>query len=213
MISPDVAIQFTAVSAVLALAPGPDNLYVLMQSAINGSRMGIAVTLGLCTGLVIHTSAVALGVAAIFQASAAAFTALKIIGAAYLLYLAYGAFKAGAGKPLTDEGTAGAATEKTALVLYARGVLMNVTNPKVAIFFLAFLPQFVKVDAGAVPLQVAQLGALFMMTALVIFCGIACAAGSLNGWLKRSPRSITLMNKVAGCVFIGLAAKLAMAQR
>ncbi|MFC5771201.1 LysE family translocator [Thauera sinica] len=212
MIPLDVAVQFIVVSIALALVPGPDNLFVLLQSAIGGSRRGVAVTLGLCTGLVVHTAAVALGVAAIFQASATAFTALKILGAAYLLYLAYGAFRAGGGTP-AGGGTEGAAAERSGLALYGRGVLMNLTNPKVAIFFLAFLPQFVKADAGSVTFQIAQLGMLFILSALVVFCAIACAAGSLGGWLKRSPRAIPVMNKVAGCVFVGLAARLAMAER
>lgn len=211
MISLEVALQFIVTSAVLAAIPGPDNLFVLMQSALYGSRKGVAVTLGLCTGLIVHTLAVAFGVAAIFQASAAAFTALKIVGAAYLLYLAYGAFKASGAS--SDSGGAEATPERSTSALYVRGIVMNVTNPKVAIFFLAFLPQFVQADAGSVPLQVIQLGVLFIATALVVFSGIALASGRLAGWLRRSPRAIGRMNKVAGFVFIGLAAKLAMAQR
>lgn len=211
MISLDLALQFVAVSAVLALAPGPDNLFVLMQSATGGRRRGVAVTLGLCTGLLAHTGAVALGVAAIFQASATAFAVLKYVGAGYLLYLAYGAFKAGAST--TADAASGRPPEQSLRTLYLRGILMNVTNPKVAIFFLAFLPQFTHADAGPVPLQIVQLGALFIATALVVFGAIACAAGGLNGWLRRSPRAVPLMNKLTGLVFAGLAAKLATAQR
>ncbi|MEH6415968.1 LysE family translocator [Pseudomonas sp. CGJS7] len=215
MIASDVAVQFIVTSAVLAAIPGPDNLFVLMQSALNGSRKGVAVTLGLCTGLLAHTTAVAFGVAAVFQASATAFTALKLVGAAYLLYLAYGAFKAGrgTGDAGAQDSAVEAAPEASAWALFARGIVMNITNPKVAIFFLAFLPQFVKTDAGPVPLQVAQLGALFIATTLVVFSGIAMASGKLSVWLRRSPRAIARMNTVAGCVFVGLAAKLATAQR
>ncbi|MFL9710067.1 LysE family translocator [Methylobacillus sp. Pita1] len=215
MVSIDTALQFVAVSAVLALAPGPDNMFVLMQSAAGGARKGIAVTLGLCTGLVVHTAAVAFGVAAIFQASAAAFTALKIAGAAYLLYLAYGAFTSGMGASPGNEGTAHPDKDTIGLDkgLYQRGILMNVTNPKVALFFLAFLSQFVKDGAGPAPLQILQLGALFMITTLVIFSLVAYTAGRLSRWLQRSPKAVRNMNRIAGVVFIGLAARLITAQR
>ncbi|MGY1490134.1 LysE family translocator [Methylobacillus pratensis] len=215
MVSIDTALQFVAVSAVLALAPGPDNMFVLMQSAAGGVRKGIAVTLGLCTGLVVHTAAVAFGVAAIFQASAAAFTALKIVGAVYLLYLAYGAFTSGMGASPGNKGTAHPNQDTIGLDkgLYQHGILMNVTNPKVALFFLAFLPQFVKDGAGAAPLQISQLGVLFMITTLVIFSLVAYTAGRLSRWLQRSPKAVRNMNRIAGVVFIGLAARLLTAQR
>lgn len=208
MIPPETALQFVAVAAVLALVPGPDNLFVLMQSAIRGARSGLAVTLGLCTGLIVHTTAVAFGVAALFAASALAFIALKIVGAAYLLYLAYGAFRAGATAAPAADPAAGSAR-----ALYLRGVAMNITNPKVAIFFLAFLPQFVAADRGPVAWQILQLGALFMATSLLVFGAIAAISGRLSGWLRRSPRAVPAMNKIAGLVFVGLAAKLATAQR
>lgn len=208
MISAATALQFIVVAAVLAAVPGPDNVFVLMQSAIKGVRSGVAVTLGLCTGLIVHTTAVAFGAAAIFAASATAFTALKLIGAAYLLYLAWGAFRAKASDDTVTDGTA-----ETGASLYLRGVVMNITNPKVAIFFLAFFPQFVVPGNGPVPLQIFQLGLLFIATTFVVFGGVALAAGRLSGWLRRSPRAVPLMTKVAGIVFVGLAAKLATAQR
>ena len=212
MISTDVAVQFVLVSLVLGFAPGPDNAYVLMQSAISGTRRGMAVTLGLCTGLVAHTAAVALGVAAIFQASELAFTLLKVIGAGYLLYLAYGAFKASAHAGSSLE-TSEAPAEKSLRALYLRGILMNITNPKVGMFFLAFLPQFVRPESGPVPLQIVQLGVLFMLVTVVSFGLIALMAGQLSGWLRRSPRAFPIMNGLVGCVFVGMAIKLATAQR
>lgn len=212
MISFDVAIQFILVSIVLGFAPGPDNTYVLMQSAISGTRRGIAVTMGLCTGIIVHTVAVALGVAAIFQASALAFTLLKIVGAVYLLYLAYGAFKA-SNQALSDTKSATTSTEKSIHSLYLRGILMNLTNPKVGMFFLAFLPQFVRAEAGPIPFQIAQLGLLFILVTLVSFSLIAFMAGQISGWLRRSPRAFPIMNKLVGCLFVGMAVKLATAQR
>ena len=199
---------FAAASVTLALAPGPDNVFVLTQSALHGPRAGLLVTLGLATGLLVHTAAVALGVAAVFESSALAFDLLKFAGAAYLLYLAWGAFRAGA-ETLPD----GAVPALGAARLYRRGIVMNVTNPKVAIFFLAFLPQFADPDRAPVPLQVLLFGVVFIACALLVFSSIAWGAGRLGGWLRRSPGAQVLMNRVAGAVFVALALRLASAQR
>ena len=208
MIGSADALLFVAASVALALAPGPDNVFVLTQSALHGRRAGLLVTLGLCTGLVAHTAAVALGAAAVLATSALAFTALKLVGAAYLLYLAFGAFRAGA-EPLP----AGGAPRIDGWRLYRRGVVMNVTNPKVAIFFLAFLPQFTDPARGGVAAQVMLYGALFIGSALAVFSSIAWGAGLIGGWLRRTPRAQVIMNRVAGAVFVALAIRLASATR
>jgi threonine/homoserine/homoserine lactone efflux protein len=196
---------FLAASFLLGLAPGPDNIFVMTQSALYGRRSGLLVTVGLCTGLVVHTSAVAFGVAAVIRASATAFAALKIVGACYLLYLAWHAFRAPA------SGADGAeAAAVTGPRLYARGIVMNVTNPKVSIFFLAFLPQFVVPESGPVIPQIFLLGGLFMATTLVVFGTVALAAGTLGAWLRRSPRIQVYLNRAAALVFVLLAAKLAL---
>jgi threonine/homoserine/homoserine lactone efflux protein len=199
---------FTSASVLLALAPGPDNIFVLTQSALKGKLVGIVVTLGLCTGLIVHTSAVALGVAAIFQASALAFNLLKYAGAAYLLYLAWGAFRAGA-STLDNLET----REISLWRSYLRGIIMNVTNPKVSIFFLAFLPQFTNPANGSLPLQLIVLGLLFILATIVVFGTISLLAGMLGQWLRRSERAQVLLNRIAGAVFAGLAIKLATASR
>jgi threonine/homoserine/homoserine lactone efflux protein len=199
---------FTSASVLLALAPGPDNIFVLTQSALKGKLVGIVVTLGLCTGLIVHTSAVALGVAAIFQASALAFNLLKYAGAAYLLFLAWGAFRAGASTLDNRE------TRETSLWrYYLRGIIMNVTNPKVSIFFLAFLPQFTNPAKGSLPLQLIILGLLFILATIVVFGTISLLAGMLGQWLRRSERAQVLLNRIAGAIFAGLALKLATASR
>ena len=208
MIESSDALLFVAASVALALAPGPDNVFVLTQSALHGRRAGLLVTLGLCTGLVAHTAAVALGAAAVLATSALAFTALKLVGAAYLLYLAFGAFRAGA-EPLPEGG----APARDGWRLYRRGIVMNVTNPKVAIFFLAFLPQFADPARGAVAVQVMLYGALFIGSALAVFSSIAWGAGLIGGWLRRTPRAQIVMNRVAGAVFVALAIRLASATR
>ncbi|ADW18100.1 Lysine exporter protein (LYSE/YGGA) [Desulfobulbus propionicus DSM 2032] len=201
-------ILFASASLLLALAPGPDNIFVLTQSALKGKLVGLVVTLGLCTGLVVHTSAVALGVAAIFQASALAFNLLKFAGAAYLLYLAWGAFRAG-----TSSLESEASREIGLGRFYLRGIIMNVTNPKVSIFFLAFLPQFTRPEQGHLPLQMFILGGIFILATLLVFGSVSLLAGVLGQWLRRSERAQKLLTRTAGAIFAALALKLATASR
>ena len=203
-------IAFFGVAVLLALTPGPDNLFVLVQSAQRGWRAGMCVVLGLCLGLVGHTAAVALGLAAVFAASSAAFTALKLCGAAYLAWLAWGALRA----PATAGG-AQALPEQAggALRMVGRGVVMNLTNPKVLIFFLAFLPQFADPARGALAPQIMALGLVFMAATLLVFGAIACFSGAFGALLQRSARAQRLLNRTAGLVFLGLAVRLATAQR
>lgn len=207
MIPLDVLLIFTAASAALAIAPGPDNIFVLSQSALHGRRAGIYITLGLCSGLVVHIAAVALGVAAVLMASTFAFTVLKMLGAAYLLYLAWQAFRAG------GTGMSASAQALSGRALYIRGIVMNVSNPKVAIFFLAFLPQFVDPSRGFVSSQIALLGAVFMMTAFIIFSGIAWAASTLARWIMNSNRHQVILNRLTGAIFVALACRLVASER
>lgn len=208
MLSPDTLLLFLTASLLLCIAPGPDNIFVLTQSMLRGVSSGLLVTLGLCTGLLVHTSAVALGVAVIFQQSLLAFIILKLCGAAYLLYLAWGAFRAGA----SGLGSLKAAVlDKTAL--YRRGIVMNITNPKVSIFFLAFLPQFTNPTKGHLTLQLLELGAIFIVCTLLVFGLVSLLAGKLGSWFSQSPKAEVVMNRVAGSVFAVLAIKLALTER
>jgi len=208
MVSAESSLAFFAASALLAVAPGPDNLFVLAQSAMSGRKAGLLVVLGLSTGLLFHTAAVALGLAALFATSVVAFTLVKWAGAAYLCWLAWQAFRAPAG----DRGGQGA-PQRSSGQLYRRGIVMNLTNPKVSIFFLAFLPQFVDPARGGVGLQVAWLGFLFIVSTLLVFGAIALFAGSAGDLLRRSPRAQKALNWIAGGVFVALAARLATAER
>jgi len=203
MIPVESLITFLLASVLLGLAPGPDNIFVLTQSALYGRREGVLVTIGLCTGLIVHTSAVAFGVAAIFQTSAVAFTALKIVGSLYLLYLAWLAFSASTSKLESSK-----ANKLSGPQLYLRGIIMNVTNPKVSIFFLAFLPQFAVPENGPVMQQIFMLGLLFIFVTLVVFGGIAFLAGTIGTWLNQSPKAQVYLNRIAGTVFVGLSLKL-----
>ena len=208
MLPIETVMIFFAASIALALAPGPDNIFVLTQSALHGRKAGLLVTLGLCTGLLLHTGAVSLGVAAVFQTSTLAFNILKAVVECYLLFLAWQAFRAGAVK-IDEKRHVDMSWRK----LFSRGVVMNISNPKVAIFFLAFLPQFADPSRGSITIQLLVFGGLFIIATLLIFGTIAWTAGLLGDWLKGSARAQKIMNRVAGTVFTGLALKLAISER
>ena len=160
--------------------------------------------LGLCTGLIFHTLAVILGVAVIIQTTIFAFTILKIIGAMYLLYLAWQIFKAGNQKIDTKNNNVNIDYKK----LYYRGIIMNITNPKVSIFFLAFLPQFTNPNLGSIPLQMLLLGILFLIAALLVFSLIALYSAKLGKIINKSDKSQKILNKLVSLVFVALAIKL-----
>lgn len=200
-------IAFFTVALLLAFAPGPDNLFVLVESASEGCKSGVLVILGLCTGLLVHTAAVAFGLAALFAASAVAFTILKFAGAGYLAYLAWKAWRA---EPGGMEAKAQAAAPWR---LYCRGILMNLTNPKVVLFFLALLPQFVEPKVGPVPLQLCWFGLLFILATLFAFLSIAYLAGHFGEKLRRSDAAQRLLNRAAVLVFAGLALRLVTSRR
>lgn len=210
MLSLDTTLTFFAASLMLALVPGPDNVFVLLHSATHGWRSGFLVVLGLCTGLLFHTAAVALGLAALMASSSIAFTALTLLGALYLLWLAWQSWNApvhsshatsSLDNPVPDSILS---TRQT----YSRGVLMNITNPKVAIFFLAFLPQFVVANQGAVGLQILLLGGIFMVATLFTFGAIAFFAGRFGQVFQSSTIAQRSLNRLASLVFCALALRL-----
>jgi threonine/homoserine/homoserine lactone efflux protein len=194
----------------LALVPGPDNVFVLLHSAAHGWRSGLLVVLGLCTGLLFHTAAVALGLAALMASSSFAFTALTLLGAVYLLWLAWQSWNA----PVhSSDATPSLDSPVPDFILstrqtYSRGVLMNITNPKVAIFFLAFLPPFVVANQGAVGLQILLLGGVFMVATLFTFGAIAFFAGRFGQAFQSSAIAQRSLNRLASLVFCALALRL-----
>lgn len=208
MIEPKILLMFFITSALLALSPGPDNLFVMTQSAQHGRKAGLLVTLGLCSGLLFHTAAVTFGLAAVFKASAAAFMTLKFAGAGYLLYLAWQAFRASAGS-----GSAAVFEKMSSVSLYRRGIIMNISNPKVSIFFLAFLPQFADPAKGSLSWQLALLGCVFIAATIIVFGAISILAGTLGEKFRESAFAQKVLNRAAGAIFTGLALKLALAQR
>ena len=208
MIHLETMIVFIGVAIALAAVPGTDNIFVLTQSAVHGRITGLIVTLGIALGLFVHTTAVALGVAVIFQTSQYAFSALKYAGAAYLLYLAWQAFTASKGKFEGDKSKS-----ETAPKHFLRGFTLCIANPKLTIFFLAFFPQFVVPENGPIIAQFYQLGALMICVTLVVFGAVAIAAGSLGAWIKGTPKTQIWLNRISGIVFVSLAVKLATAEK
>ena len=217
MPSLETLVAFFGVSVLLGLSPGPDNVFVLIQSAQRGWRLGLAVVLGLCLGIVVHTLAVALGLAAVFAASEVAFSVLKWCGAAYLVYLAIGAWRAPVS--VNDSALADAAASKASasgaelLKMVGRGFVMNLTNPKVLIFFLAFLPQFASPALGPVAPQIFVFGAVFILSTFLVFGSIAIFSGVFGNLLLRSEKAQWWLNKLTAIVFVGLALRLATSQR
>ena len=188
-------------SLLLSAAPGPDNLFVLAQSAVYGVRAGVTVVLGLMTGLVLQTFFAACGLAAVVAAVPALFMAIKLAGAAYLLYLAWGAWTHAADPVGTER-----AVELSPVQLWRRGLIMNITNPKVQIFFLAFFPQFVVpgTTGWALVLQMVVQGLTFILATFVVFSAIAWAAGAAAKKLQ-SPAFSLWLNRGSAVLFLALA--------
>ena len=202
ILSLETIIAFILASVVLSLVPGPDNIFVMTNSALKGWKVGFYITIGLCTGLIGHTILVAIGVSVIFQTSALAFNGLKIVGACYLAYLGWLSLKS---KELTI-GLNDA--DNITRSYYITGIVMNLTNPKVALFFLVFLPQFINPINGSVTIQIFILGFLFILSALCVFLSIAFLGSFLESYLKKSSAINKNINKLAALVYFALAINL-----
>jgi threonine/homoserine/homoserine lactone efflux protein len=194
-------IPFLMASVLLTVSPGPDIIYVLVQGMTNGKKYGIITALGLVSGIIIHTSLVAFGVSAIIKQSDTLFLAIKLAGAAYLLYLAVKIYRS-VGHIAVTSGPA--AQKKNLISLFKRGFLMNVLNPKVAIFFLAFFPGFLWEPSGNTLAQFYLLGFLFMLQAFLIFTAVAILAGKISKYLRQHPKSGVIFKWVQIFVFLGI---------
>jgi len=203
MINPPELAYFIISSILFIIAPGPDIIFLITQSIRHGPKAGLFTALGLASGNLIHTSAAAFGISVIFQSSEFAFTALKYLGVSYLLYLTY--------QIITQENSIDShqldSTEK-GIAFFARGFLMNVLNPKVALFFLAFLPQFVSTGSTIIWVEMLCYGILFSLLVVVIFGNIGLLAGKLY---ERAPVNLftrKYVRLVIGAIFISLAVRL-----
>jgi threonine/homoserine/homoserine lactone efflux protein len=198
---------FLGTSIALALAPGPDILFVITQGVTRGAKAAIALAAGLASGVSVHTTLATLGVAVVFQTSPLAYTILKILGALYLFYLAYQAYSHRDALVRVD---ASEAAKTPLLRLYGRGFLMNVLNPKVILFFLALFPQFVRSERGAVWAQMAQLGAIFALSAFAVFVVVGVFASRASANLMQNPRFARAANIATAAIFALIGASLAL---
>lgn len=201
-------VVFVVASLVLIVTPGQDMALVMSRSIALGPRAGVATAAGVSTGLLGHTVLAALGLAAVLQASEILFTALKLAGAAYLVYLGIRAFRAA---PVSvDDAHPAVGTPLRSL--FAQGALSNLANPKIAIFYFSFLPQFLDPGAAHPTLMLFVLGVAFAVLTFLVKAPIGYAAGMLSGWLRTRPAVQTWMNRATGCVLVGLGARLALDQ-
>ncbi|TQM71210.1 threonine/homoserine/homoserine lactone efflux protein [Actinomadura hallensis] len=191
---------FLPAALVLVAIPGPNHLYITARSIGEGRRAGLASAFGVETGTLVHIAAAAAGLSALVAASATAFGVLRYAGAAYLVYLAYRTLRGG------GDGDGPALRPQPLRRVYLDGVLVNVLNPKVVLFFLAFLPQFVDRRAGAVPLQIALMGLMVVLFGLLSDIAYALAAGSIGTWLRARPAFRRRQRYATGLVYLGLGA-------
>ena len=203
--NPLTLLSFTATAMLLTFAPGPDVMYLLAKSLHDGTRSGLTLALGLACGCFFHTTLVMVCVAAFIQSSPAAFSALMYAGAAYLLYLAWGAFRAPASNLSVSSETD--AYDKWAL--WRRGLLMNAMNPKVLLFFLALLPQFIDPAAALSPsVQIGILGGIFAVQAVFCFSLIAVCAGKIRDKILHIRNFSLIMNRVEAALLTLIAVSL-----
>ncbi len=206
ILDPTLTTAYILVATALAVAPGPDVLFVVANGMQHRAKGAIASALGIGTGSVLHALAAALGISAIVAASPTAFDALRYAGAAYLAFLGAQALKScwNHSKNLDPDQTV---VEISAWNVFRRGLITNVLNPKVIVFYLALLPQFVNVELGNVGLQIFLLGCIHNAIGITFLVGIGLAAGKASGWLARTSFG-KWMDGIAGVFFIGLAVRL-----
>lgn len=198
---------FFSTAFALNIAPGPDLLYILTKTIANGKKVGIASALGVCTGALFHVAAASVGLSAILVSSALAFSIVKIIGVGYLLYLAYQSFRsAGTSLNITSNNQ----PKESAWKAFKQGVLVDILNPKVAIFFMAFLPQFIREGYGAVPIQLLYLGLLVIVVAVIVEVTYVLLAFKLTKKVRSSKRMSVMLDRTVGAVFVALGLKLAV---
>jgi threonine/homoserine/homoserine lactone efflux protein len=193
--------SFSLATAVLAISPGPDNIFVLTQSIVNGKKYGFATVFGLMTGCIIHTTLVAFGVSAIINNDKSLFFLLKVFGASYLLFLAYKVYQSDAEIVFSTENI----QKKSILQLFKTGFLMNVLNPKVTIFFLAFFPQFLFSKELSTVIQFYILGVIFILVSFIIFGSFAFLGGKISDFMLQNKQTGLILKWVQILVFVGIA--------
>lgn len=204
MLSPEQFFAFLLAALLITASPGPDNLMVLGMGISKGRRQGMAFGLGCALGCLSHTVLAVAGVSALIAASPLAFTALKVCGGLYLVWLGVQALRSRGGtqvRAVTD-------SEPSLMRLFLKGVFANAINPKVVLFFLSFLPQFVVAEHGQLGLQIALLGLTFTAQAALLFGLLGYFSGAIGQWIQRQPRVGLWLDRVAGAVFVALGLRL-----
>lgn len=204
MLAPDQLLAFLLAAVVVTVSPGPDNLMVLAMGMARGRSRGIAFGLGCALGCLSHTALAVIGVSALIAASPPAFTALRVVGGLYLLWLGIQALRSTGGAQVGRAEF----TDQPLSALFLKGVLANAVNPKVALFFIAFLPQFVVPAQGSVGLQMALLGLVFTLQSALLFGLLGYFAGAIGQWLQRKPRVGLWLDRIAGSIFVALGLRL-----
>lgn len=206
MIDVNFWLVFLGAAVALNVAPGPDVLYILTKTISGGKKIGIASAIGVCTGALFHVSIAALGLSAILLSSTLAFAMIKYIGVCYLLYLAFQAFRSsGESFDINAERE----TTSTAWSAFKQGILIDILNPKVAIFFMAFLPQFLREGHGSPSWQLLYLGVLVIFIAIIIETLYVLLASKIAGKFRDNKHYGVVLDRVVGTVFVGLGIKLA----
>ena len=197
----EILLSFILAVSILAISPGPDNIFVLMQSVVHGKKYGLATIIGLMTGCIVHTTFVAVGISTIIKENNSIFLTIKIFGAVYLLYLAYKVITGGSEISMSTEKI----DKKTPFQLFKIGFIMNVLNPKVTLFFLALFPGFLFSEILPISLQFYILGALFILVSFVVFSLIAILGGTISEKIKTSKNIGVWLQWMQVFVFIGIA--------
>ena len=198
---------FVLTGILLNLTPGQDTMFIIGRSLANGTRAGVAAAFGICVGSIGHTLLAALGLSAILAAFPLAFTLVKLAGAIYLVYL--GARLLLTKHPHADALLPGPPARRAVRSAFRQGILTNLLNPKVALFFLALLPQFIDPASASKTLAFVALGATFVTTGLIWCLVLAAAAGRLQAFFRRNPSAGVLLDRMVGALFLALGARLA----
>jgi threonine/homoserine/homoserine lactone efflux protein len=203
-----MSIEFLITSLIVIVSPGTGVLYTLAAGLSRGSRASVVAAFGCTLGIVPHMTAAILGLAALLHTSALAFQTLKYLGVAYLLYMAWSALKERGALRVEHEVSA-----RSALQVTIQAILINILNPKLSIFFLAFLPQFVSADEPHPLVRMFTLSFVFMLLTFVVFVGYGLFAASIRNHIISRPRVLTWMRRTFAAAFVALGAKLALAER
>ncbi len=206
MPSTEILLTFILAAMILNISPGPSNFYIMARAIAQGTKAGIVASLGLALGSMVHVIATVLGVSALFKHSPALYTGFKLAGAAYLIYLGIRYWNS---KPSDDDATIQEAKPKPLAKVFTESIIVEVTNPKTALFFLALLPQFVVPESGSVTQQLLILGMIVTISALPCDILVAVSTSKVSNWLARNKRAQQIQERVSGSILFGMGAFIA----